>query len=242
MSIFNVVYSFIERNMREGKASDVILRHLVAKGASKETVQSIIANIATKLEKQGIATSEKGRQLPTVWGRYVCGVENIILHGNLSTLRVGSFCSFAEGVRVFLGDYHRTDWGTTWHFGHQNTAVFPHHGCGHPISRGDVTIGNDVWIGRAATIMSGVTIGDGAVIAANAHVVKNVGQYEMVGGNPAKLIRRRFKKKQIASLLILKWWDLPVDSIQKLVPYLCSNDIDLAIQKIREIREASLAK
>ena len=67
-------------------------------------------------------------------------------------------------------------------------------------------IGNDVWIGSGVTIMSGLTIGDGSVIAAGSVVTKNVGPYEIVGGNPAKLIRARFSKEMIERLLQLAWW------------------------------------
>jgi virginiamycin A acetyltransferase len=78
-------------------------------------------------------------------------------------------------------------------------------GYGHPGTKGNVIIGNDVWIGSNVTIMSGVTIGDGAVIANNSHVVKNVEPYTLVGGNPAKLIKYRFSKEQIEKLLKIKW-------------------------------------
>lgn len=69
-------------------------------------------------------------------------------------------------------------------------------------------IGNDVWIGTGATIMEGIIIGDGAVIAANAHVVKNVPPYAIVGGNPAKIIKYRFEQNQIEKLLKIQWWNM----------------------------------
>jgi virginiamycin A acetyltransferase len=79
--------------------------------------------------------------------------------------------------------------------------------------KGDISIGNDVWMGYKATIMAGVTIGDGAIIATNATVVKDVPPYTIVGGNPAREIRRRFDEATIASLLELRWWDWPLEEI-----------------------------
>lgn len=135
-------------------------------------------------------------------------------------LRIGKFCSIAPDVTIFLGDEHRTDWITTYPFGTAYRDVFSDVVTGHPATKGDVTIGSDVWIGYGATIMSGVTIGDGAVIAARAHVVKSVKPYEIVGGNPAKHIRFRFDDETIGLLLELKWWDKPESLIRALIPTL----------------------
>ena len=95
-------------------------------------------------------------------------------------LTIGSYCSIAQNVRIFLGGNHRSDWVSTYPFGHINQNVLgdiktP----GHPATNGDVVIGHDVWIGYGVTIMSGVTIGSGAIIAANSHVVTNVSEYEI---------------------------------------------------------------
>lgn len=79
--------------------------------------------------------------------------------------------------------------------------------------RGDTTIGHDVWIGREAVIMPGVTIGDGAVVGAHAVVSKDVGPYEVVVGNPARVIRSRFSSDEIEALLRIRWWDWPIDTI-----------------------------
>ena len=82
-------------------------------------------------------------------------------------------------------------------------------------SKGDTVIGNDVWIGYKATILPGVQIGDGAIIASNATVTKNVEPYAIVGGNPARLIRKRFSETEIEKLLKLSWWDWPIEKITK---------------------------
>jgi virginiamycin A acetyltransferase len=87
-------------------------------------------------------------------------------------------------------------------------------------NKGDLIIGNDVWIGYNATIMSGVTIGDGAIIATNATVTKDVTPYTIVGGNPAKEIRKRFDEDTIKKLLDMQWWNWDIARITKNVQLL----------------------
>lgn len=87
-------------------------------------------------------------------------------------------------------------------------------------------IGNDVWIGYEAVIMAGVHIGDGAIIAARAVVTKDVLPYTIVGGTPAKEIRKRFDAEVIQQLLKLKWWDWSADKIRKCLPYIAERKMD----------------
>ena len=141
----------------------------------------------------------------------------------VTQLTVGKYCSFAAEVQVMLGGEHRLDWVTTYPF---NVVDAQHTGIkGHPKSKGNVTIGNDVWIGREAIIMSGVTIGDGAVVAARALVVKDVAPYIVVGGNPAKLIKPRFDSQTIDDLLQIAWWNWPEARISAAMPLLLQGDI-----------------
>ena len=124
---------------------------------------------------------------------------------------------------VFLGGNHRTDWITTFPFGHIfQSELSGADIIGHPATKGDVVIGSDVWVGHGVTIMSGVTVGDGAVLAANAMVTKDVQPYEIVGGNPAALIRRKFDDSLISLLQELRWWDLPLDAIREINEKLCA--------------------
>jgi len=101
----------------------------------------------------------------------------------MQKIRIGKFCSIAHDVTFILGN-HRVDWVSTYPF-----SVFfdeASHITGHPLSNGDINIGNDVWIGKFSTIISGISIGNGAVIAANSFVTKDVPPYAIVSGNPAK--------------------------------------------------------
>ena len=151
--------------------------------------------------------------------------------GSNSSYTCGNFCSIASDVTIYLGGNHRTDWVTTYPFGHIHRHVFTRRMPGHPATRGDVIVGNDVWIADNVTIMSGVRIGDGAVIACNSHDVRDVPPYSLVGGNPAKLIKYQFTQKQIEKLLTIKWWNWTEDKINENIHLLCNNDIDKFIDK-----------
>lgn len=174
------------------------------------------------------AARAKAKNVTSV-GKYTYGHDGIKVHrwGDDASLRIGAFCSIAKDVCVILGGNHRTDWITTFPFGHIHNGVFgKHEGAGgHPTTRGDVVLGNDVWVGMGATIMSGVTVGDGAVIAARAHVVRDVPPYAIVGGNPSRVIRHRFEPEDVSRLRELKWWDWPDAKIREAIPILSSGDV-----------------
>jgi hypothetical protein len=102
---------------------------------------------------------------------------------------------------------------------------------GHPTSRGDINVGNDVWIGRNATILSGVSIGDGAVVGGSAVVSRDIPPYGIAVGNPATVVKKRFSDNQIAALLRIKWWDWPDELIIERVSALCSPDLDTFLEQ-----------
>ena len=81
-------------------------------------------------------------------------------------------------------------------------------------NKGDIVIGNDVWVGYEEVILAGVTVGDGAIIGARAVVTKDVPPYTIVGGIPAKPIRKRFSEDIVTALLELQWWDWPEEQIK----------------------------
>ncbi|WP_286364297.1 methyltransferase domain-containing protein [Azospirillum sp. B4] len=145
--------------------------------------------------------------------------------GERARLSIGRYCSIADGVTIFLGGNHRPDWVTTYPFnslqGWDTAAGLD----GHPATRGDVTIGNDVWLGDGCVILSGVTIGDGAVVGARAMVTRDVPPYAVVAGNPARVINTRFDPPIVAQLLRVAWWNWPDETVYRLVPRLMSGDI-----------------
>lgn len=155
-------------------------------------------------------------------GDFSYGYPDIQQYGG--KLKIGKFCSFAPNVKIMLGGEHRTDWCTTYPF----NALMPEFSYidGHPFSKGDITIGNDVWIGSDVTILSGVTIEDGSVIAANACVTQNVEPYTIVGGIPAKPIKKRFCDEEIKRLLRIRWWDWKWEEIWQVIPVLQSNSLN----------------
>ncbi|MEM6767855.1 MAG: CatB-related O-acetyltransferase [Bacteroidota bacterium] len=141
-------------------------------------------------------------------------------------LIIGKFCMIASDVTFIMnGANHLSEAITTYPF-----AIFGKdwtnamEGKEYPV-KGDTIIGNDVWIGYGATIMPGVTIGDGAIIATKSVVTKDVVPYAIVGGNPAKEIRKRFSPSEIQDLLDIKWWDWPIEKITEHVQALTGRDI-----------------
>lgn len=159
------------------------------------------------------------------YGKGSYGIPQVLGWGEGSKVVIGKYCSIASGVIILSGGEHRVDWVTTYPF----SVFWPEiagHILGHPKSKGDVIIGNDVWIGMDAFILSGLTIGDGAVIGAKSVVTKSVPPYAIVGGNPAKIIRYRFNPETIDKLISLAWWDWPDDKIKSAMRLLLSNDID----------------
>ena len=143
-------------------------------------------------------------------------------------LIIGKFCMIASGVTFIMnGANHLTDAISTYPF-----AIFGN-GWEHAMDRktypvkGDTEIGNDVWIGYNAIIIPGIKIGDGAIIAANSTVVKDVEPYTIVGGNPAKEIKKRFSEEEIQRLLKLKWWNWDIDKITKNLSALTRNNVSL---------------
>lgn len=157
--------------------------------------------------------------------------KNVLYHYEIfgDKLIIGKFCAIAPRVKFIMnGANHKMKAFTTYPFG-----MF---GNGWEVGipeikdlpfKGDTVIGNDVWIGMEATIMPGVRIGDGAIIAAKSVVARDVPPYAIVGGNPAKVIRKRFDDEVIELLLKIQWWNWNVEKITENIPILCSDDVRL---------------
>lgn len=142
-------------------------------------------------------------------------------------LIIGKFCSIASGATfVMNGGNHLSDAVSSYPFsifggdwtGAMAGKQFP--------NKGNTVIGNDVWIGFNAVIMPGVTVGDGAIIGSFSVVTKDVAPYSIVGGNPAKEIRKRFSDDDIQFLLELKWWDRDITWITERVHLLTEKTVD----------------
>ena len=161
---------------------------------------------------------------------------NVLYHYpiNKDKLVIGKFCSIACGAKfLFNSANHRLQSLSTytfplfyeeWEQEMNLTEAWD--------NKGDIIIGNDVWIGYDAVILAGVTIGDGAIIGTGAVVTKDVPPYTIVGGVPAKPIRKRFSDEDIALLLELKWWDWSVDKISDSIQYIQSGNIE-ALKNMR---------
>lgn len=165
-------------------------------------------------------------------GKWTYGNPKIRSWGEGATLRIGAFCSIAEGVKIFLGGEHRVDWVTTFPFSVLWKSGFGIHG--HPKTKGDVIIGNDVWIGADCVIMSGVAIGDGAVLGARTVVTRDIPPYVIATGNPVRVVKKRFDDLTIDRLLDLKWWEWEDERIEKALPLLLSSDIKLFLEFAQE--------
>ncbi len=155
---------------------------------------------------------------------------NVLYHFpiNRDRLIMGKFCSIACGAKFLFTSANHTQ---------KSLSTYP-----FPIffdewdldveditsawdRKGDIIIGNDVWIGYEAVIMSGVTIGDGAIIGARSVVTKDIPPYTIVGGVPARQIRRRFSEETIAALLELKWWNWPREKIARKIEAIKNGDM-----------------
>ena len=159
---------------------------------------------------------------------------NVLYHYpiNRDSLRIGKFCSIACGAKFLFASANHTQASVStypfpiffeeWDLDIGDvTSAWDH--------KGDIIIGNDVWIGYEAVVMAGVTIGDGAIIGARAVVTKDVPPYTIVGGVPAREIRRRFSDDVIARLLELKWWDWPAERIQRNIKNIQAGRLNLLL-------------
>lgn len=146
---------------------------------------------------------------------------------DVDKLIIGSFCSIGSGaVFIMAGNQgHRYDWASSFPFFYMPEEPAFEGALDALRFSGDTVIGSDVWIGSEAMLMPGIKVGHGAVIGSRALVTRDVEPYTLIGGNPARPIRKRFADEEIAMLLEMAWWDWPMERIRKAMRLLCSTDI-----------------
>ena len=156
---------------------------------------------------------------------------NVLYHYpiNKDRLIIGKFCSIACSAKFLFnsGNHKMASLSTytfplffeEWDLEKENVAQAWD-------QKGDIIIGNDVWIGYEAVVLSGVTIGDGAVIGCRAVVTKDIPPYTIVGGVPAKPIRKRFDEETIKELQKIKWWDWTEEKIAGKIPAIQAGDLE----------------
>jgi len=189
----------------------------------------LIKRLLKKRKKRSLFTADLIDKENIEIGDYTYGEPQIHRWSKKYRVSIGRFCSIANDVHLLVDGNHRSDWISTYPFGHM-LEDFPKNSA-HPTGRGDIKIGNDVWIARGAVILSGISIGNGAVIAAGTMVVKDVADYEVVGGNPGKSLSFRFSKMQISALLEIAWWNWPLTKIAAEISFLESDNIDRFIER-----------
>ena len=157
---------------------------------------------------------------------------NVLYHYpvNHDKLIIGKFCSIACGAKfLFNSANHSLASLSTYTF----PLFFEEWGLEKSRvaeaweNRGNIVLGSDVWIGYEAVLLSGVTIGDGAVVGSRAVVTKDVPPYTIVGGIPARPIRRRFGEETIEKLLRLRWWDWPREAIREKTGAIQQGNVEL---------------
>lgn len=156
---------------------------------------------------------------------------NVLYHYpvNRDKLVIGKFCSIACGAKFLFNSANHTMTSLstyTFPLFYEEWGLEKEKIAEAWDNKGNIVIGNDVWIGYEAVILSGVTVGDGAVIGSRAVVTRDVPPYTIVGGVPARTIRRRFDEQTIEKLLGLKWWHWPEERIKGRIAAIQSGRIE----------------
>ena len=147
-------------------------------------------------------------------------------------LAIGKYCSLASDITVLMAVAHNIQSISTYSFGEIIKGNEPNQ------KLGDIYIGNDVWVGTDVTLLGGCIIGDGVVIGAKSLVTskQKLEDYGVYGGVPARLLRYRFPEDTRTELKSLRWWDLDDEVIQANKDLFFSNDVRLAIEKIKHLK------
>lgn len=182
-------YSDIYFKIKNKRLQNLLLTHIVRKEGGYPFSQTIREIFKRK------------HNIDIGYGSYGC-FDYSHLRPNIT---IGNYCSFGPGVRIFRAN-HRMDLFTTHPIAYgelcNSTPL-------STITQKELVIGHDVWIGANSIILPGCEkIGDGAIIGAGSIVTKDILPYSIVVGNPAHLLRKRFKDTTIAALEKTEWWNL----------------------------------
>jgi len=187
------------------------VEYIISKIIKKAHLRSIKNSYVHKTSRIGAGTHFLNSKMDR---RSYCGYTCTIVNTS-----IGGFCSIAGDCEIG-GASHSIEWVATSPIFNENKEQdkkkYSHHKYN---TFKDTEIGNDVWIGAKCLVKSGVTIGDGAVIGMGSVVTKNIPSYEIWGGNPAKLIRKRFEDNIIGKLLEIKWWTFSDELLYKYSEY-----------------------
>ena len=166
---------------------------------------------------------------------YLDEMDNDTSEDAIDRLIIGKFCSIATGVKFMMGGTQGHDYELIASYpldflddefdGYKKISPKAHS------LKGDTVIGNDVWFGVESMIMPGIKIADGAVVGARSLVTKNIGAYEIWGGNPAKLIKKRFYESDIERLLQIRWWDWSLEKIKDNLDLIRSKNVGVLWSK-----------
>ncbi len=171
---------------------------------------------------------------------YLDEEDNFRKEHEVDKLIIGKFCSIATGVKFMMGGTqgHNYEWIANCPLDFLDDDFDSYKKITPKAHRlkGDTIIGNDVWIGAESLIMPGIKIAGGAVAGARSLVTKNIGPYEIWGGNPARFIKKRFSDEDIEKLLQIKWWNWSRDKIKENLDLLRSKDVNGLWSKIKKQR------
>lgn len=203
---------------------------MVAKSLSLAAVVSPSASVVDSTLGAYCEVGARTTLLEVAMGDY----SYVVNDSQIAYASIGKFCSIAAMTRINPGNHpmHRA---AQAHFTYRASAYFPgeddedaffawrrqHH----------VTFGHDVWIGHGAIVLPGRNIGTGAVVAAGAVVTKDVAPYTIVGGNPARVIRRRFEDSVAERLIDLAWWDWDHARLRHALPDFRNLSVEAFVEK-----------
>lgn len=202
----------------------MILEYYISKFLKKARCRAIKSSKIDKTSKVESGSSV----LNSSFGRHsYCGYNCTIINTD-----VGSFCSISDNVLIGPAS-HSMNWlSTSPVFVGKKDSIKKKYSFHLSPETERTIIGNDVWIGEGVKIKAGIKIGNGAVIGMGSIVTKDVGDYEVYGGNPAKLLKKRFKDEIIEELKVIKWWEFEDKLLYKFAPYVI--DVEEFIKEVKK--------